>query len=74
MLPESRKIIGEFVQEKFGERLRGKYTDAGDRVLWFKNWSALQSVGALEHFHVFVRGAGENLLREWTGEGPREMM
>ena len=74
VLPESREVIGDFVRKMFVERLKGNHSDAGDRVLWFKNWSALQSVGALEHFHVFVRGAGEDLLKEWTGEGPKMMM
>lgn len=74
VLPESRGLIGEFVGNIFVGRLREKHADAADRVLWFKNWSVLQSVGALEHFHVFVRGAGEDLLWEWTAEGPRTTM
>lgn len=38
-----------------------------DRVLWFKNWAALQSVSALEHFHVMVKDAKEETLKEWIG-------
>ena len=45
-----------------------------DLILWFKNYPALQSVGALEHFHCFVRGADDAMLWEWTGEGKRVMM
>lgn len=74
MLPESRGLIREFVGNTFVGRLKERHADAADRVLWFKNWSALQSVGALEHFHVFVRGAEEDLLWEWTAEGPRTTM
>lgn len=74
VLPESRKMIQKFVEENFVGKLAESYGDAQDRVLWFKNWGALQSVGALEHFHVFVKGAGEEALRMWTGEGPRVMM
>lgn len=76
ILPESREQIGAFVAERFEQPLREKYgQEAGsDRVLWFKNWAVLQSVGALEHFHCLVRGAGEDLLWEWTGEGPPKMM
>jgi len=76
LLPEGREVIRAFVEERFGKPLRDKYGQelGSDRVLWFKNWSALQSVGALEHFHCLVRGAGEDLLWEWTCEGPRQMM
>ena len=75
LLPESRAQIESFVNRTFAEPLKAIYKDDGeDRVLWFKNWSALQSVGALEHFHCFVRGAGEELLGEWTSEEKRVMM
>ena len=76
LLPESRKEIERFVDKRFAMPLQAKYgdQDGADRVLWFKNWSALQSVGALEHFHCFVRGAGEELLWQWTGEGKRCIM
>ena len=74
ILPQSREVIREFVKRTFVEELAEEYGDAEERVLWFKNWSALQSVGALEHFHIFVKGVGEELLRKWTEEGPRMMM
>lgn len=76
LLPESREQIRNFVKHRFLKPLEEQYgTDnAENRVLWFKNWSTLQSVGALEHFHCFVRGASEDLLLEWTGEGKRGMM
>ena len=76
LLPEGRSQIQAFVEEQFTKPLREKYGDGNgdDRVLWFKNWSALQSVGALEHFHCFVRGADEDLLWKWTGEGKRQLM
>ena len=47
-----------------GRRERGE-----DRVMWFKNWTGLQSVKGLDHFHVLVRGAGEEVVREWIGDG-----
>lgn len=75
LLPEGRAQIESFVNRTFVEPLKVAYeNDAVDRVLWFKNWSALQSVGGLEHFHCFVRGAREDLLKAWTGEGRRVMM
>lgn len=75
LLPEGRAQIEAFVQRTFAKPLEAIYgKDGGDRVLWFKNWSALQSVGALEHFHCFVRGAKEEMLKEWTGEEKRITM
>lgn len=61
---ESRRIILEFVRKTFVERLDG---DAG-RVMWFKNWVALQSVRALEHVHVLVKDASKEDLEFWTGQ------
>jgi hypothetical protein len=67
LLPEGQAQIELFVNRTFTEPLKTIYEkDYSDRVLWFKNWSALQSVRSLEHFHCFVRGAGEQLLEEWT--------
>lgn len=57
---QSRKIIEDFVEGAFIKRL------GADRVVWFKNWVALQSVRALEHIHVIVRDASEDDLRSWT--------
>ncbi|KAF7171052.1 hypothetical protein CNMCM5623_003519 [Aspergillus felis] len=67
---ESRARIDTFVSATFVQRLaREVHVDAPeDRVLWFKNWAALQSVSTLEHFHVMVRDASEEGLREWIGE------
>ncbi|RAK97260.1 GIG1 family protein [Aspergillus ibericus CBS 121593] len=78
---ESRALIEGFVQRVFVERLVREITDvngegegvakakAKDQVLWFKNWTALQSVRSLEHIHVLVRDVPERILVEWTGEG-----
>lgn len=68
---ESRALIEDFVQRTFVARLaqEGKrFADPKEHVLWFKNWTALQSVRSLEHMHVLVRGVPEHILREWTGE------
>jgi hypothetical protein len=61
---ESRKMINEFVTQMFTQRLR----DGPNRVLWFKNWAALQSVRAVEHVHVLVKDVEEDILMEWIGE------
>lgn len=67
LTPESREDIERFVHETFVRRLE-KLGGADDRVLWFKNTTDLQSVRALEHFHLFVRGVDRSILLEWTGE------
>ncbi|KAI5289914.1 hypothetical protein KEM54_002910 [Ascosphaera aggregata] len=68
MTDDSRKLIEDFVQKKFIKRLESIFDDAPDRVLWFKNWAALQSVKALQHIHVLVRDVPEEIITEWTGE------
>ncbi|PYI34257.1 hypothetical protein BP00DRAFT_390670 [Aspergillus indologenus CBS 114.80] len=74
LTPESRALIEGFVLRTFVGRLaaeRGLFADSPrDHVLWFKNWTALQSVRSLEHIHVLVRDVPETILLEWTGEGP----
>jgi len=62
---ESRKIIEEFVQKIFTARLGGDK----ERVMWFKNWVALQSVRSLEHIHVLVKDVSQKDLEFWTGKG-----
>lgn len=48
------------------------YSDSrNDRVLWFRNWTGLQSVRGLEHVHVLVRDAPRDLLEMWVGDRPR---
>lgn len=67
---EGAKLIGDFVDDYFVKRAREvgllqENEDSTERVLWFKNWIKLQSVRAVEHVHVLVRGASEELLNEW---------
>ena len=65
MTPASRGTVEDFVKRYFVDRLG----QGGEkRVLWFKNWVALQSVRALEHIHVMVKDAGKEVLEEWTQE------
>ncbi|KAL4906718.1 hypothetical protein BDW74DRAFT_151024 [Aspergillus multicolor] len=67
---ESHALIEEFVQRTFVDRLAGKdgMKDPQDRVLWFKNYTALQSVRGLEHVHILLRDVPDRFVREWTGE------
>lgn len=71
---ESRELIDRFVRMTFVARLEKVFPgDAQDRVQWFKNFTALQSVRALEHVHILVRGVPDEIIVEWTGESrPRQ--
>jgi hypothetical protein len=35
-------------------------------VIWFKNWAALKSVRAVEHFHVMLFDPDAEFVREIT--------
>ena len=59
------------------ERLRREAFSRGEedseekamaRVLWCKNWTALQSVRTLEHIHVLVKDVPDEIIVEWTGD------
>lgn len=71
---ESRALIEAFVDRSFVRRLLrepafaalGKEKIREQNILWFKNWTALQSVRSLEHFHVLVRGIPDEIITEWT--------
>ena len=65
---EAAKDIHNFVEGTFRSRLEPDTVHSGDCVVWFKNDTRWQSVKALEHIHIFVRGASESLLDEWTGQ------
>ncbi|KAH7143994.1 hypothetical protein EDB81DRAFT_514581 [Dactylonectria macrodidyma] len=69
MTPESKALCERFVKRQFIDSLG---PGGEERVLWFKNWVALQSVRALEHIHVLVRNVDDNILKQWTGERPQE--
>jgi hypothetical protein len=63
--PESRRLINNFVKTYFVDTLGpgGK-----DKIMWFKNWVALQSVRSLEHIHVMVRDVDPDVVENWTRE------
>ncbi|KAK3302531.1 uncharacterized protein B0T15DRAFT_514557 [Chaetomium strumarium] len=65
MTPESRKVVAEFIKRYFIDRLGH---GAEDKVMWFKNWVALQSVRTVDHIHVLVRDVEPAVLQEWTRE------
>jgi hypothetical protein len=69
---ESRALIEDFVTKTFAQRLerdpRFAGKDAQSHLLWFKNWTSLQSVRSLEHFHLMLRDVPDDIITEWTGE------
>lgn len=65
---EAGQLIEDFVQKIFVSRLEREAPGASEKVVWFKNWDALQSVKGLEHIHVLVKDVPEAIVDEWTGE------
>lgn len=79
LTPESTALVEGFVQRTFVEPLASYWSKQGaareidnvnDCVLWFRNWTGLQSVRGLEHVHVLVRNAPQDLLNSWVGNRP----
>ena len=60
---EGWKIVVDFVDREFRQKVGEK--KEGEKVQWFKNTTNLQSVRSLEHVHVLVKDADENVLRQW---------
>ncbi|KAH9865488.1 hypothetical protein J1614_009072 [Plenodomus biglobosus] len=60
---EGRDMVEDFVAREF--RVRTGEERVGEKVLWFKNTTTLQSVRGLEHVHVLIRGAGDEVLERW---------
>ncbi len=52
-------MVDKFVVTEFERKLG---VEGRDKVLWFKNWPGLQSVGGVEHIHVLVRNIDREKL------------
>lgn len=62
---EARSQVEDFVQKTFC----GKAGVRRQSLVWFRNWSSLKSVRALEHFHVMLyRPSGKFLKRVTEGD------
>jgi hypothetical protein len=67
LVPHVRAAVEGFVEKTFRERVREFDPESkDDKVIWFKNTMALQSVRSLEHFHVLVRDVQEETVRAWV--------
>jgi hypothetical protein len=63
----SRQLIENFVRKTFVSRLlESGLVDAPNHVLWFKNWTTLQSVRAIDHIHVLVNDVPDIIVDEWN--------
>ena len=56
-----RAELDAFVQRTFSS------VCGGENVIWFRNWGALKSVHAVEHFHVMLFDPPGEFVREVTG-------
>ena len=67
---EGRDLVEDFVERAFRRSAEEEVEEGkkGDKVLWFKNWTALQSMAGVEHFHVLVRDVDEETIEWWTRE------
>lgn len=61
----SRELVEGFVERVF-RRGAQEEGERGSRVLWFKNWTGLQSVRGIEHVHVLVRDVGDEVVDRWV--------
>ena len=64
--PEIR-VVQNFVDQMFLAPMAERGI-AKDKLRWYKNGFDLQSVNAIDHFHVLVKGVPDDLLKQWTGE------
>ncbi|ODV89734.1 hypothetical protein CANCADRAFT_58588 [Tortispora caseinolytica NRRL Y-17796] len=60
---EGRSKIDAYVHQTFVSALNKDPKD----VLWFRNWSALQSVKAIPHFHVLLRNVPQKDIDKLVG-------
>jgi Protein of unknown function (DUF3605) len=61
--------VQAFVDQTFIRRMKeAGVPDPRRSLRWFKNGFDLQGIGAIDHFHVLVKGVPESLLWEWTQE------
>jgi uncharacterized protein YeaO (DUF488 family) len=70
--PESRQLIAEFVERTFTRQMNREHAE--DHVQWFRNQAKWQSVRALEHIHVILRGVDEEFVTQLTGQGPNDIV
>ncbi|KAG7102744.1 N-acetylglucosamine-induced protein 1 like [Verticillium longisporum] len=58
---ETRRKVDGYVNEAFRAHM------PEDTVIWFRNWSSLKSIHAVEHFHVMLFDPPEGFVQQVTG-------
>ncbi|KAF3358272.1 Putative endo-1,3(4)-beta-glucanase 2 [Verticillium dahliae VDG1] len=58
---ETRRKVDGYVNEAFRAHM------PEDTVIWFRNWSSLKSIHAVEHFHVMLFDPPEGFIQQVTG-------
>ena len=65
MTPKARAQVEEFVQNTFIKPTKD-LPGPDEKILWFKNWTALQSVPGMDHIHIMIRDVPEDVIHRWT--------
>ncbi|CAD1810017.1 N-acetylglucosamine-induced protein 1 [Candida parapsilosis] len=60
--PLTKRIIERYLQKTFIEK-----GVSPDDILWFRNWSSLQSVKSVSHIHVLLHDVDGGLLHKLLG-------
>jgi hypothetical protein len=61
---EGKSLVRQFVKSEF--RKKAGEQEEGQKIIWFKNTTNLQSVRSLEHVHVLVRHVEGETMDVWT--------
>lgn len=65
MTAQTRQMVDSFVDATFVRNC------GGENVIWFKNWSSLKSIHAVEHLHVMLYDPDMDFIRRVThGDQP----
>lgn len=82
MTDQTRAEIDAFIDKTFRSRMppgtvssnlsessntRRQHANIDIKVMWFKNWSSLKSIHAVEHLHVMLFNPDPEFMREVTG-------
>lgn len=62
LLLSSRKEIDDYVNATFCSNVPTA------NIIWFKNWSSLKSIHAVEHFHVMLFDPDPDFVRQITND------
>ncbi|KAF7846035.1 hypothetical protein BT93_L5513 [Corymbia citriodora subsp. variegata] len=60
----ARLQVQDFIEKTF-QRDIDNLPGTSDRIVWFKNWTALQTVPGIDHIHVLVRDIPQSMLQKW---------